>query len=461
LLFKTPTGPSVSTSLDSSNSAVLARMALDSAAIFSERGVSLGLEAHLERFKKAKWTTFAKLAFSTKFTPGGDEAAFEKDVLIKGLGDVEHDDKAEMRRLFYEAYTLAADQLKRMLVNGSDEMPRAVPAPEKVARRKRAAQALQGLELKGELDISDRLLERAIEIYDSSSLGYIGLDVCTKKSNELLNIHKDKRWEQVPNAVGIIELRLKADESRTAIDTQFAFSFAMQRRSLALYMGDVMAFELSEKLRSKYIAVLMKAPQEGYAQVQMQQILAADAIFWIEMQECDELENGVKRNAAGRPCDQAFPSVFNGTEFRMAIAQRQVPLGRQQNPNPPQAPKPYAPSAPIIGGAKTKAQLRKERANDNKRKDQQPQPAGRPQQPGPKAPRTERTGNLPKALIGCCNVSSAATGSKRFCFAFNLGTCKGATPGASCTRGFHGCMKPAQNGEACSGNHAASACTNR
>ena len=47
-----------------------------------------------------------------------------------------------------------------MLVNGTDDLPRAVPAPEKLARRKRAAAKLQGLGLKGGLDISDRLLER-------------------------------------------------------------------------------------------------------------------------------------------------------------------------------------------------------------------------------------------------------------------------------------------------------------
>jgi hypothetical protein len=81
-----------------------------------------------------------------------------------------------------------------------------------------------------------------------------------------------------------------------------------------------MEFELHEKLRAKFIAMLMKPAQEGYAQVSMQQIFNADAVFWAEMMESDELENGPKRNARGRPCDEAFPLIFNGTEFRQAIA---------------------------------------------------------------------------------------------------------------------------------------------
>jgi hypothetical protein len=432
-----------------------AAMALDSAATFMERVLTLGLEQHLVRFTTAKWTTFAKLAFSTKYAPGGDEDAFEKDILLRGLGDVNHEDKAEMRRLFYEAYTLAADNLKRMLINGPGDLPREVPAPEKLARRKRAAAVLRGLELKGELDISDRLMERAIEMYDTNSLSYLSLDVCTKKCFELLGGQKDKRWEQIPNAMGVLEMRLKSDDSRASLDTQFAFSFALQRRSIALFMGDVMEFALSEKLRSKYIAVLMKPPQDGYGQVTVQQILTADMIFWSEMLECSALENGTRRNANGRPCDLGFAYIFEGTEFRMAIAPRQVNSARLHSPMQPQPQKPYAPAAPVIGGPKPALtgragkRVRAAERNAAAKAAAAPPPGKVPKPNGP---------SLPKALIGMCSQSSNATGNQRFCYAFNLGSCNKASPGKACPRGLHGCMKPAQGGEACSGPHACSTC---
>jgi hypothetical protein len=315
--------------------------------------------------------------------------------------------------------------------------------------------------LKGELDISDRLLERAIGIYDSNSLSYIGLELCTKRSFDLLGGQKDKRWEQIPNNAGVVQMRLTEDSARTSVDTQFAFSFAMQRRSLALMMGDVMGFELSERLRTKYIAVLMKPPQEGYAHVTMQQILTADGIFWMEMMESDELEEGTRRNARGRPCDLAFPGVFDGTEFRMAIAPRQTSSNRQA-----QAPKPFPPQGPTApkapgppGGSKAqKRQLKlmtRDRQNNSPQGEAPPAAPNHPQNPA-KVPRTGTP--MPKALIGMCQVSSAATGGQRFCYAYNLGSCKSAAPGQACARGLHGCMKPKHNGEACSGPHGCAGC---
>jgi hypothetical protein len=66
---------------------------------------------------------------------------------------------------------------------------------------------------------------------------------------------------------------------------------------------------------------------------------------------------------------------------------------------------------------------------------------------------------MPKGLVGMCGVSNEATNKQRFCYGFNLGTCKAAQPGAACPKGLHGCMKPLANGSACSQPHASSSCT--
>jgi hypothetical protein len=66
---------------------------------------------------------------------------------------------------------------------------------------------------------------------------------------------------------------------------------------------------------------------------------------------------------------------------------------------------------------------------------------------------------LPAGLFGMCPRSSAATENKRLCFGFNLGSCKLVGPGQECAKGWHLCMKPAANGQACSQHHAATACT--
>ena len=125
-------------------------MAVDFTAAFFERVRDLELEAHIDRFKSIRWTTFAKLAFDTTYTPGGDEAVFLDEIIVKGLQDAAHPDKGLLRRLFCEAYTMSAGNLKDLVEGPNMDMPRPVPTAERLARRKQCAQALPGLELKGE-----------------------------------------------------------------------------------------------------------------------------------------------------------------------------------------------------------------------------------------------------------------------------------------------------------------------
>ena len=129
-------------------------MALDSAASFSERVTEFGLDAHAARFAAANWATYADLAFTSNFAPGGDEALFLSDIVAVGFGTRDHADKRKLRRLFFEAYTMAAADLKRRVTVNDDDLPRAIPNAEREERRNRLAARLKGVKLAGELDVS-------------------------------------------------------------------------------------------------------------------------------------------------------------------------------------------------------------------------------------------------------------------------------------------------------------------
>ena len=98
-------------------------MALDSMASFNERVADLGLDSHAARFQTAGWATLADLAFSTSFLPGGDAQIFVTDVIAVGLGNATHPDKSKIRRLFFEAYTLAAADLRRRIELTGEGVP--------------------------------------------------------------------------------------------------------------------------------------------------------------------------------------------------------------------------------------------------------------------------------------------------------------------------------------------------
>ena len=161
-------------------------MSLDSEAVFNERVVALGLQEHTEKFHRLGWKTYGSLAFATSFVPGQTEdERFLKDIVEAGLGDSGHHHKGALRRLFFESYTLAAADLKRKVEVTTDDAPRKVPAAERQERRDRVAIRLIGISLRGELDISNRLLDLAVGIYEENTMRYVSWQECTKREMEL------------------------------------------------------------------------------------------------------------------------------------------------------------------------------------------------------------------------------------------------------------------------------------
>jgi len=203
-------------------------MALDSAAVFRDRVIELGLGECLTgddgaggdtgTFGRAGWTTYADLAFATSHVPGQPEGeAFNRDIVVAALGREDHPKRSSLRRLFFEAFTLAAADLKRRVEVNADDAPRKVPAAEREERRARVEARLTGLDLRNELDCSNRLVDTCIEVYEEDVLRYIAPEDATKKDMELAGIKKDRTW--AVDATGAIKEKVVADRSKADISS--------------------------------------------------------------------------------------------------------------------------------------------------------------------------------------------------------------------------------------------------
>ena len=450
-------------------------MAVDSAAAFKERYCDdkIQLGAHVVRFEAAGWFTFADLVFSTTLTPqNGMEDRYNEDIVMKGLGDLKHKDCTKLRRLFFEAYTMVGASLRQTVESPSGSAPREIPNAELESRRERTAARISGIVLEDELDIADRLLTRAIEVYDSNKITYIGLELCTKRDDAIVGVQKNLEWESTPNVRGGFTFSRPDDGRRVNLDGQFKFAFAMQRRSLAKDMAEILGYQYSEKLRCRLIAALMLEPPPGFLPIGFQQVLDADRCFWVEMSKLTR--KGIKMSSAGRPCDTVFQQVYENFTFNMMLMPKQGVARLTQTPSahtpPPPAQDRATSSAPPGGkrqrrqaaaakqaaatGSAGNVKANKERAAADAianafKRPKTDKGAGRDGK--------ERPVRLPPKLIGMCTASSRATGSKKFCFSYNLDGCDGAAPGASCPKGLHACMQP-RNGEACSGDHTTFSC---
>jgi hypothetical protein len=85
--------------------------------LFAERALNMGFEnEHVERIKVKSWATLGRFAYCVPYTPGDkDETGLTKlGVIINGApADDPPDDLMPLvRRLFYEAFTLASQGLR-------------------------------------------------------------------------------------------------------------------------------------------------------------------------------------------------------------------------------------------------------------------------------------------------------------------------------------------------------------
>ena len=430
-------------------------MTLDSPAAFANRIVEIGFsEDHSARFKVAGWNTLAHLAFSTP--QGGTEEAFIRDIVVAGLGTPDHVDKAKLRRLYFEAFMLASDDLRRRANPVPGTTGREMGAAEREERFTRVEKRLSpGVLMRDELEPSHRLVDRCIDISESNVIKHISLELCTKRNLEIRGVEKDPEFATVLDpATGALRFKRVRDEVGAAVDGQFALGFALSRRGLALEMADLMAFEKHELLKNKFIAALMKDPISGFQRLTVAQVFEADVVFWQQMAEATR--KGCRRQgAADRPCDVAMETVLKHEDFTMTMTPRLA------------APS-VRPSAPatldVSSGVHTKAGLKRQRQQQLKQANKAGAPSRIQQISGSKglgkgASKDGKVMKLPPGLHGMCSKSSAATGSKRLCFGFNLGTCSAVQPGQDCAKGAHLCMKPDAAGEACSQAHGALRCT--
>ena len=83
-------------------------------AYFREACVSNGVADLHQKLCDFGWPTMGKFAFSSSYVPGQpDESKFIKNVVVR-LGLTEDDIRVSgLRRLFFEAYTVAASEMRR------------------------------------------------------------------------------------------------------------------------------------------------------------------------------------------------------------------------------------------------------------------------------------------------------------------------------------------------------------
>jgi hypothetical protein len=431
-------------------------MSLDSTAVFESKVREYLLEEHLSRFRTLGWTTFGNLAFASDYVPGqSDGAIFDRDLAVNAFGRADHPDKPKLRRLFVEAYAVAAWDIRRRCESTDSDAPRKLPTQEREVRRERVVARLPGIRVVGEMEPSYRLQDLCFEIWDTNVVKHVTWEQATKRESELHGVKTERAWHV--DASGFLKETETLEPASADVRSDLRLLWAMRRRGIAFEMADLASYETMEAASDRLLAAYLETPIEGFARVSLDQLFRADQFLFSKLSEL--CRHGVRRGADGRrPFDIHVPAILESPRFQYLITG--LPVGNASSRGSPvsdsTATEPKKRSALEQANRDLRNESKRLRSmaasSDSSHSQWQPSGGGRGgkgsgKHGGKGQGKSKRRPTMPAALSGK-NFQSES--GEPICFAFNLpGGCTQAKPGSRCSRGMHICAEPG-----CGGHHS-------
>jgi hypothetical protein len=422
---------------------------IDSEAVLRQRAAQFGMtKVQIDAIVDSGHGSLARFAFCCNHAPqNADETPLINEVTNILGGAPTASVMGLFRRLFFEAYTLASQDLRQRIERVEDAPPRRMAAPERAHRYTAQAARLVGLVLLNELEPSDALVDLAAQQYDDNRLSYIEWSLCTKKAQEINGIKKIAALTS--DASGVLKLHQASEGPTAQLETDLLVRYALQRRGLAFDQANLIEFRLHDTWVDTLIEAKLREPPSGYVKLSWQQILNADRALFLKM--CELTRAGIVLNAAGaRPLDSAI--ALASMHASVSFLLMPLPSGSKDAASASSGviqtilKAPGAPSLPGQGKRSIAKAKAKALAASNGGK-----VSGKAA--GKSAGKLSRVA-MPLALKGMYYRDAAGNS---LCHNFNL-PCGCALPVDSttnaCAKGVHACCKPK-----CGGKHSLQVCT--
>ena len=292
---------------------------IESRAVFEGRARHMGLSLRtIESMIRKGFGTLADYAHSSAYVPGAaDDRAFIEKVVIPVVGAEDSPEVPALRRLLFEAYTLAAAELRGQLDRQVDDAPRRLPAPERNERYKKLQAALPDIEMVGPYEPAHALVDTFADFLQTGTVKYVPWIECISRDDEVLLIKKEKGLKKDPNT-GYVRMVDEAQLPTADIATDLRLVQALTRRGLAMELAGIMGFLVHDKLVKVLIKEYQRQQPEEFGQLSYAHLERADKEVFRRLAE--ECRAGLQMDAIGvRPMDKALPMVLSEVTFRMLL----------------------------------------------------------------------------------------------------------------------------------------------
>ena len=241
----------------------------ESTAVFEAKLKDLGLEAYKDEMGRRGWTTLSTFAFASSWAPGsGDDAAFITQVVMPILGRADHPDLPKIRKLYHEAYTVVAAELRQRL-EGTQEADgsktRKLPPVERKTRWAQIRANYGHLQISDQLEPAHHVVDKFHSMRVEGELKYLAPHEVPTRDQELQNIKTEELIKRDASGHLRAHDETKVPDADTRTDLRLRQAYI--RRGLALEVADVMTFTVHEKLVDKLFQEYQREPPAGYNQV--------------------------------------------------------------------------------------------------------------------------------------------------------------------------------------------------
>ena len=403
---------------------------LESEQVFKARCKAVGLsDVATGRLETSGWTTLAKFAYMSSYTPGSATDDAFVAALTRSFGGPPNDGEMScLRRLFYEAFTLAAGYLKSTLENPDGAAPRKLAIQEKVFRMSQLKRKYSGIKIESELEPSDQLIDRFHQMAEDNRLCWVPWNECTARDHEVVGQKKKAIFSE--DQSGALKITRVEHQAVTDTSTEYLLRLALQRRGLAMEVAGILSYDVHELWVAELFTSRMREPPPQYGRVSIDALESADKALFCRLS--DVCRERIAADGVNMPVEAAFPAAM----LHSTVTYRLMPLplgsagsgsGKWKWKGDGQDADTHEPEPK--GKGKGKGKFNKWR--------QQQMASGK----GNKSKGKEKgkgKGNVPKALIG---LHTQDADGNRMCYNFNLpGGCE--YEAGACPRGKHACMKP-------------------
>lgn len=256
---------------------------------------------------------------------------------------------ARVKRFYNQCQLANACELQRQQHVSIFDAPRLLPKLEYEERRKKIKARLEpGFMVEGPTDPSPNLIKVLVNMFDTGILTWVPPSKCIEFA---LAVRGGKTTKSLVASEGnrvIVQEDFVFDEF-CSIDTIEDWMDAMERRSVAFEMANLLSFE-NVQFPLRHYKRMMRKKMLHHESPTIQRVLEADKDLFTLL--ADYTREGLQLMPDGtRPLDNVFKKAFNHPHFNTAFAH--LPIAVNVNPVVPQQ---GAPQLPILSRSAAKRQ---------------------------------------------------------------------------------------------------------